>query len=350
MGEKQMKLGRLFASGAVAACLFAGAASAQTPAESAPDQLAFRELFRERTAPRASLSGGECTLAAERMAAHLWAAGYSRDDARVLVPESHPNEGALVAVLRGSDPSAPALLLLAHIDVVEARREDWERDPFVLVEEGGYFYGRGTQDDKAQAAIWVDTLIRLRAEGFQPRRHIKVALTCGEETSDAFNTLSWLLTNHRDAVQAGFALNEDIRARLDPDGTRIALEIMAGEKVYHDFQLETTHPGGHSSRPVPGNAIYRLADGLSRLDDYTFPLEIHGTRPSQFTTGSGQRHLPPRGRIEPSRRLHLPAGDQRHRPRLFRRHGGRHAPVCGRHARRQPGDTRPRGGDPPGRH
>ncbi|OWY59078.1 hypothetical protein B7486_76490, partial [cyanobacterium TDX16] len=136
MGEKQMKLGRLFASGAVAAYLFAGAASAQTPAESAPDQLAFRELFRELIETRSSLSGGECTLAAERMAAHLWAAGYSRDDARVLVPESHPNEGALVAVLRGSDPSAPALLLLVHIDVVEARREDWERDPFVLVEEG----------------------------------------------------------------------------------------------------------------------------------------------------------------------------------------------------------------------
>jgi acetylornithine deacetylase/succinyl-diaminopimelate desuccinylase-like protein len=151
-----------------------------------------------------------------------------------------------------------------------------------MVEEGGYFSGRGTQDDKAQAAIWVDTLIRLRAEGFQPRRDIKIALTCGEETSDAFNTLSWLLTNHRDAVQAGFALNEDIRARLDPDGTRIALEIMAGEKVYHDFQLETTHPGGHSSRPVPGNAIYRLADGLSRLDDYTFPLEINGTSRAYF--------------------------------------------------------------------
>ena len=277
-----MKLGRLFASGAVAACLFAGTASAQAPAVSSPDQVAFRELFRELIETRSSLSGGECTLAAERMAAHLWAAGYSRDDARVLVPESHPNEGALVAVLRGSDPSAPALLLLAHIDVVEARREDWERDPFVLVEEGGYFYGRGTQDDKAQAAIWVDTLIRLRAEGFRPRRDIKVALTCGEETSDAFNTLSWLLTNHREAVQAGFALNEDIRARLDPDGTRIALEIMAGEKVYHDFQLETTHPGGHSSRPVPGNAIYRLADGLSRLDDYTFPLEINGTGRAYF--------------------------------------------------------------------
>lgn len=272
---------RIMASAAALAALaIVVPASAQT--YSTPEEVAFREIFRELIETRSSVSGGECTLAAERMAARLWAAGYPASDAQVLVPDSHPKEGALVAVLRGSDPTAPALLLLAHIDVVEARREDWTRDPFVLVEEDGYFYGRGTQDDKAQAAIWIDTLIRLRHQGFQPRRDIKVALTCGEETSTAFNTVSWLLENHPETLRAGMALNEDVRARLNPDGTHVALEIMVGEKVYQDFQLETTHPGGHSSRPVPDNAIYQLSAGLTRLGAHRFPIEINQTTRAYF--------------------------------------------------------------------
>lgn len=271
----------LLSAGAVLATL-AVPASALAQSYTAPDQLAFREMFRELIETRSSVSGGECTLAAERMGARLLAAGYPVSDVQILVPQSHPKEGALAAVLRGSDPTAPALLLLAHIDVVEARREDWTRDPFVLVEEGGYFYGRGTQDDKAQAAIWVDTLIRLRQQGFRPRRDIKIALTCGEETSNAFNTVSWLLENHPEALRAGMALNEDVRARMNPDGTRVALEIMVGEKVYQDFQLETTHPGGHSSRPVPDNAIYRLSAALTRLGEHRFPVEINPTTRAYF--------------------------------------------------------------------
>jgi acetylornithine deacetylase/succinyl-diaminopimelate desuccinylase-like protein len=251
-------------------------AEAQT-APVRPDQTVFRGLYEELVETNTTLSEGSCTLAAERMGARLLAAGYPAADVRVLATPERPRDGNLAAVLRGSDPSAPPLLLLAHIDVVEANRADWERDPFTLIEEGGYFYARGAVDDKAQAAIWVDTLIRLKAEGFTPRRDIKIALTCGEETSDIWNGVEWLLETHPDALSAGFALNEGARGRLDADGNRLALEIQAGEKVYQDFQLEITNPGGHSSRPVPDNAIDRLANGLVRLWDQPFPLEINPT-------------------------------------------------------------------------
>ena len=265
----------------LAAALTATAAMAQTPAPR-PDQSEFRELYRELIETNTTLSEGSCTLASERMAARLLAAGFSQDDVRVLVFDERPKDGNLSAVLRGSDPSARPILLLAHIDVVEALREDWERDPFTLVEENGYFYARGAHDDKAQAAIWVDTLIRLKQQGFTPRRDIKIALTCGEETSDTWNGVSWLLAAHPDALDAAFALNEGARGRLDADGQRIALEIQAGEKIYQDYRLEITNPGGHSSRPVPDNAIYRLSNALSRLGAHAFPTEPNETVKAYF--------------------------------------------------------------------
>lgn len=268
---------------AVALIAFGGAPSRAQEAAPRPDQQAFRGLYEELIETNTTLSEGSCTLASERMAARLLAAGYPAADVRVLVPAERPKDGNLSAVLRGSDPSAGAILLLAHIDVVEARREDWDRDPFTLVEEGGYFHARGAQDDKAQAAIWVDTLIRLKAQGFTPRRDIKIALTCGEETSDTFNGVSWLLEHHRDALQADFALNEGARGRLDADGNRVALEIQAGEKIYQDYRLEITNPGGHSSRPVADNAIYRLSAALTRLGGYTFPTEPNATVRAYFT-------------------------------------------------------------------
>lgn len=261
-----------------------GAAGARAQAATPrPDQLAFRELYRELIETNTTLSEGSCTLASERMAARLLAAGYPAADVRVLVSPDRPKDGNLSAVLRGSDPSTRPILLLAHIDVVEARREDWERDPFTLVEENGYFHARGAQDDKAQAAIWVDTLIRLKAQGITPRRDIKIALTCGEETSDTWNGVSWLLEAHPDALDAAFALNEGARGRLDADGNRVALEIQAGEKIYQDYRLEITNPGGHSSRPVPDNAIYRLSNALARLGAFSFPTEPNATVRAYFT-------------------------------------------------------------------
>jgi len=196
----------------------------------------------------------------------------------IFVPPDHPKEGGLVAVYPGRDAKLKAMLLLAHLDVVEAKREDWTRDPFKLVEENGNFYARGAVDDKAEAAIWVDSLARLRSEKYQPRRTIKLALTCGEETSSALNGARWLTENKRDLVDAAFALNEGAWGELDKDGKKVLLQIQAGEKTSQDFRLEVTNAGGHSSRPVKNNAIYHLAGALTNISKYDFPV--------MFTDGS----------------------------------------------------------------
>ena len=250
--------------------LLAQAASPPTPR---PDQVAFRALYKELVETNTELSSGSCTLAANRMAARLKAAGYTDADLHPFAAPGHPAEGGLVAVLKGTDPKARPMLLLGHIDVVEAKREDWVRDPFTLIEENGYFYGRGTADMKGQDAVWIDTLIRFKQDGFHPRRDVKLALTCGEETASAFNGAGYLATHERDLIDAAFALNEGAGGRLDASGKPIALNIEAGEKFPQDFRLEVTNPGGHSSRPTKNNAIYHLAGGLVRISQYDFPLE-----------------------------------------------------------------------------
>jgi acetylornithine deacetylase/succinyl-diaminopimelate desuccinylase-like protein len=264
------------------ALLIATSSRAQT-AELRPDQLAFRALYEELVETNTTLSEGSCTLAAERMAARLTAAGYPAADVRVLAPENRPKDGNLVATLHGSDASAPALLLLAHIDVVEARAADWTRDPFTLVEEGGYFYARGASDDKAQASVWVDTMVRLKQDGFAPVRDIKIALTCGEETADIHNGVEWLLAHHPETLQAGFALNEGAGGLLDVEGNRVALAVQAGEKLYQDFELSITNPGGHSARPRKDNAIVAMANGLSRVGAYDFPLQLNPVTRAYFS-------------------------------------------------------------------
>jgi len=232
----------------------------------------FRALYKELVETNTALSIGSCTLAAERMAARLKSAGI--EQVQVFTAPDHPKEGGLVALYPGKDPKAKAMLLLAHIDVVEAKREDWTRDPFVLVEENGNFYARGAVDDKAEAAIWVDTLVRYANEKFKPRRAIKLALTCGEETSGAFNGAEWLSENHRDWIDAEFALNEGAWGELDAKGNRVAMNVQAGEKTAQNYRLEVTNPGGHSSRPRKVNAIYQLASALSRIEAYEFPAQF----------------------------------------------------------------------------
>lgn len=259
-----------------AAALLTGTLRALPPASSG--EVKFRELYKELVETNTTLSAGSCTLAAERMAARLRAAGVADSDLYPFAAPDHPKEGGLVAIYPGRDPKRKALLLLAHLDVVEAKREDWVRDPFTLVEENGAFYARGAVDDKAEAAIWVDTLIRYRQENFRPLRTIKLALTCGEETSGALNGAQWLSQNRRDLIDAAFALNEGAAGELGADGRRVALEIQAGEKTSQNFRLEVTNPGGHSSRPVKDNAIYRLAAALTRIQAYEFP--------AQFTDGN----------------------------------------------------------------
>ncbi|HEX8466999.1 MAG TPA: M20/M25/M40 family metallo-hydrolase [Allosphingosinicella sp.] len=255
-----------------AAALLAAAPASASPAP-ATGEAAFRAIYKELVETNTTLSAGSCTLAAERMAARLTEAGFPASDLHLVVEPSHPKEGSLIAIMHGSDPKAKALLLLAHIDVVEANREDWARDPFTLVEEKGFFYARGASDDKAQAAIWVDTLARFKREGFRPKRTIKMALTCGEETAGAFNGAQYLAAERRDLIDAEFALNEGAGGLLDEAGKPVVLNIQAGEKFPQNYRLEVVNPGGHSSRPVRENAIYRLADALVKIRAHDFPVQ-----------------------------------------------------------------------------
>jgi uncharacterized protein (DUF885 family)/acetylornithine deacetylase/succinyl-diaminopimelate desuccinylase-like protein len=247
-----------------------------------PDELAFRGLYQELVEINTTRSVGSCTQAAEAMRARLLAAGIAARDAEILAPADRPQDGALIAVLHGSVRTAKPILLLAHIDVVEANRSDWIRDPFKLTEEAGWYYGRGVSDDKAMAAIFTDSLIRYRQQGFRPRRDIKLALTCGEETSDIFNSVEWLLKTRPQVLDAAFALNEGALGELDQNGTPVVLQIQAGEKVYQDYSLDASDPGGHSARPTKNNPIVRLSAALARLGAYHFPVSLTKTTRAYF--------------------------------------------------------------------
>ncbi len=259
---------------ALAATAFSLPASAQSIR---PDQASFRALYEELVETNTTLSVGSCTDAAAKMGSRLKAAGYADADITYFSTPEHPKEGGLVAILKGSDAKIKPILLLAHIDVVEAKREDWTRDPFTLIEENGFFYARGTSDDKAQAAIWTDALIRFKQTGYKPKRTIKLALTCGEETTYAFNGAQWLSQNRPELIAAEFAINEGGGGQLDPSGKRIALAMQVGEKAVQNYRLETTNPGGHSSRPVPENAIYDLARALTAVQGLEFPVKFTDT-------------------------------------------------------------------------
>jgi acetylornithine deacetylase/succinyl-diaminopimelate desuccinylase-like protein len=269
--------------GACCAGVVAGLAAQLAVADGPrPDQVAFRELFRELVETNTTLSAGSCTEAAALLAARLRKAGLPAADLHPFAVPEHPKEGGLVAVLPGRDPASRPILLLAHLDVVEAKREDWTRDPFTLVEEGGYFYARGVADDKAMAAIWVDTMARMLESGERPVRAIKIALTCGEETNGAFNGAEYLTTHERELIDAEFALNEGAWGTLDDQGRRVIMTVEAGEKASQNYRLEVRNPGGHSSRPVKVNAIYQLAAGLTRLSGYEFPIRLNDVTRQYF--------------------------------------------------------------------
>ncbi|WP_029914140.1 M20/M25/M40 family metallo-hydrolase [Caulobacter sp. UNC358MFTsu5.1] len=263
----------LLTAAALSALVAPALAATSAKAQSA-DEAAFRGLYKELVEINTTASVGSCTAAAQAMGARLKAAGFADSDVQVVFPDEHPKAGALLATLHGKDPKAGAILLMAHIDVVEAKREDWERDPFKLVEENGYFYARGASDDKAMAAIFTDSLVRYKQEGFKPKRDIKLALTCGEEGGQ-FNSVPWLLEKYPQAMKADFALNEGDDSQLDEKGQPRLLGIQVGEKVYMDYTLEVTNAGGHSSRPIKDNAIYHLANGLARLGAYDFPIALN---------------------------------------------------------------------------
>jgi acetylornithine deacetylase/succinyl-diaminopimelate desuccinylase-like protein len=244
-----------------------------------PHQMLLRDIYKELVEINTTDSTGDCTRAVEAMAARLRAAGFPAEDVRVLVPAGNAKKGNLVARLHGTGAKKP-LLLLAHIDVVEARREDWSTDPFKLTEQDGYLYGRGTGDDKAMAAIFVTNLIRMRQEGFKPERDIIVALTADEEGGD-FNGADFLIKNHRDLVDAEFGINEGGSGQLKK-GQRLLNGVQASEKVFQSFRLETTNRGGHSSQPRKDNAIYQLAAALTRIAAHEFPLDLNDVTRTYF--------------------------------------------------------------------
>jgi len=229
------------------------------------------DIYKEFIEIHSGYTSGATTPVAEAAAARLKAAGLSDSD--VFVGGAIPKKANLVARYRGTSRRRP-ILLLAHTDVVEAKREDWTMDPFQLTEKDGYFYGRGTGDDKAQAAVWLANLIQYKKEGFRPDRDIIVALTADEEGGGPYNGVDWLLKNHRDLIDAEFALNEGGWGEM-AGGKRICNDLQVSEKYVLNFRLEVRNKGGHSSLPVADNAIYHLAGTLLGISKLEFPLKTN---------------------------------------------------------------------------
>jgi len=267
----------------VAVLVLAGLATcyAQTVRPEAERKLAH-DIYKEFIEIPSGFTTGATTPVAEAAAARLKAAGFA--DADIFVGGAKPSKANLVvryhATARGSAARKP-LLLLAHIDVVEAKREDWSLDPFLLTEKDGFFYGRGTGDDKAQAAVWIANLIQYKKEGFEPDRDIIVALTADEEGGGPFNGVDWLLKNHRQLIDADFALNEGGWGE-SLDGKKLSNDLQISEKYVLNFRFEVHNKGGHSSLPVPDNAIYHLAFALAHLSEFAFPLKTNEVTAAYF--------------------------------------------------------------------
>jgi len=255
-----------------------------------PERQLARDVLAELIGINTTHEHGNTTPAAEAMARRLLAAGFPAADVVVLGPATGNHN--LVARLRGSGKRRP-ILLLAHLDVVEARREDWSVDPFTLTEQDGFFYGRGTLDIKDMAALFVATLIRLKREGYVPDRDIILALTAGEESGGDYNGVQWLLQNHRDLIDAVYCINGDSGDPLMRAGQMFARGVQASEKVYLSLSLTAHNVGGHSSLPPPTgqNAIYDLAAALTRVAGYTFPVRLNEITRAYFTRVAGT--LPP---------------------------------------------------------
>jgi len=247
------------------------------------------DIFKQLIEVNTTESVGNVTTASEAVAQRLRDAGFPESDIQVLGPTDRKKN--LVVRLHGSGKHKP-VLLIGHLDVVEARREDWTTDPFQFVEKDGYFYGRGTQDTKDEVAIMVATLIKMRQEGFIPGRDIILALTADEE-GGKFNGVDWLLKNHRDLIDGEFVVNTDDLTVWTVQGKAVEVEIVASEKIYSDYQLEVTNAGGHSSLPKPQNAIYELSNALVRLQNYKFPVEFNEVTRAYYDrlskTDTGQR-------------------------------------------------------------
>ena len=242
------------------------------------DQQLAHDIFKQIIEIKSGFTTGATTPVAEAIAARLKDAGFNDSD--IFIGGASPAKANIVVRYRGTGAKRP-LLLLAHTDVVEAKREDWSMDPFVFTEREGYYYGRGTSDDKAQAAIWIANLIRYKREGFKPDRDIIVALTADEEGGGPYNGVDWLIKNHRDLIDAALCLNEGSWGEM-LNGKKIANDVQVSEKYVINFRLEVHNKGGHSSMPVADNAIYHLAGALERLSHFGFPLETNDVTRAYF--------------------------------------------------------------------
>ena len=245
----------------------------------AADQQLALDIYKQFIEIKSGYTTGATTPVAEAAAARLKEAGFPDSD--IFLGGVIPAKGNIVVRYHGTGARKP-ILLLAHTDVVEAKREDWSTDPFIFTERDGYFYGRGTADDKAQAAIWIANLIRYKREGFKPDRDIIVALTADEEGGGPYNGADWLVKNHKDLIDAEYALNEGGFAE-EHNGKRISNDVQVSEKYVINFRLEVHNKGGHSSMPVPDNAIYHLAGALDRLSGLGFPLKTNEVTRAYFS-------------------------------------------------------------------
>jgi len=274
------------------ALFFAASVRAQTTRPEPEKQLA-RDTYKQFIEIQSGFTTGATTPIAEAAAARLKAAGFPDSD--IFLGGANPKKENLVVRYHGTGKRKP-LLLLAHIDVVEAKREDWSLEPFQLTEKDGYFYGRGTGDDKAQAAIWIANLIQFKKEGFAPDRDLIVALTADEEGGGPFNGVDWLIKNHRDLIDAEFCLNEGGWGEMIA-GKHVANYLQVRENYVINFRLEVRNKGGHSSLPVSDNAIYHLAAALTKLSGFGFPLKTNDVtsayfrQMSQLDSGSHKENL-----------------------------------------------------------
>jgi acetylornithine deacetylase/succinyl-diaminopimelate desuccinylase-like protein len=244
----------------------------------APDRQLALEIYKQMIEIKSGFTTGATTPVAKAVAERLKAAGFPDSD--IFVGGAIPTKANIVIRYHGTGARKP-ILLLAHTDVVEAKREDWSTDPFQFIEKDGYFYGRGTSDDKAQAAVWIANLIRFKREGFKPDRDIIVALTADEEGGGPYNGVAWLIKNHRELIDADLCLNEGGWGEMS-NGKRVSNDVQVSEKYVINFRLEVHNKGGHSSMPVPDNAIYRLAGALDRLSKFGFPLKTNEVTRSYF--------------------------------------------------------------------
>jgi acetylornithine deacetylase/succinyl-diaminopimelate desuccinylase-like protein len=263
----------------VLALLFPVAGSAQQATLTADQQLA-RDAFRQLVEINTSFKGGSTGPAAKAVADRFLAAGFPSSDVRILGPQGDKDSNVVVRMVGSS--SARPILLLAHLDVVEALRSDWSMDPFTFTERDGYFYGRGTSDIKDGAATLITALLRMKRERVTPARTLILALTAGEEGGGGYNGVQWLLANHRDLVDAELCLNVDGGDPLIKNGKRVLRSVQSSEKLFLSFRLEATNPGGHSSLPPKDNAIYHLTAGLDRLAAYQFPVHLNETTRAYF--------------------------------------------------------------------